>query len=112
MAYKMTPARRAALRKAQAASARKRRGRGKGKLAAANRRARRNARIAIAAGGLAGAAMAAGAYSNRKKIKRGASNAMVAGVMYHKTRKEGNSRRRSAAVARIGVKHYNYKMGR
>ena len=37
MAYRMTPARRAALKRAQAASARKRRGRGKGKLAAANR---------------------------------------------------------------------------
>lgn len=35
--HSMTPARRAALRKAQAASARKRRGKGKGKLAAANR---------------------------------------------------------------------------
>jgi hypothetical protein len=38
MAYSMTPARRAALKKAQAASARKRRGKGKGKLAAANRK--------------------------------------------------------------------------
>ena len=36
-AYQMTPARRAALKRAQAASARKRRGTGKGKLAAANR---------------------------------------------------------------------------
>lgn len=35
--HSMTPARRAALRKAQEASARKRRGKGKGKLAAANR---------------------------------------------------------------------------
>lgn len=36
--HRMTPARRAALKKAQAASARKRRGTGKGKLAAANRK--------------------------------------------------------------------------
>lgn len=36
-AYKMTPKRRAALKKAQAASARKRRGKGSGKLAKANR---------------------------------------------------------------------------
>lgn len=49
-AYRMTPARQRALRKAQAASARKRRGRGKGKLAKANRRATRNKRIAIGAG--------------------------------------------------------------
>jgi hypothetical protein len=60
MAYKMTAARKAALRKAQAASARKRRGKGKGKLAASNRRARRNRNIAMAAGGLAGAAALAG----------------------------------------------------
>lgn len=60
MAYKMTAARRRALRKAQAASARKRRGKGKGKLAAANRRAVRNKRIAMATGGLAGAAALAG----------------------------------------------------
>ena len=60
MAYRMTPARKAALRKAQAASARKRRGKGKGKLGAANRRARRNRNIALATGGLAGAAALAG----------------------------------------------------
>jgi len=36
-AHRMTPARRAALKKAQAASAKKRRGTGKGKLAKANR---------------------------------------------------------------------------
>ena len=64
MAYRMTPARRAALRKAQRISARKRRGKGKGKLAAANRRARRNRNIALATGGLAGAAMLAG-YGKR-----------------------------------------------
>ena len=64
MAYQMTPARRRALRKAQAASARKRRGKGKGKLAAANRRATRNKRIAQATGGLAGAAILAG-YASR-----------------------------------------------
>lgn len=69
MAYRMTAARRAALRKAQAASARKRRGRGKGKLAAANRRATRNKRIALAAGGLAGAAALAG-YGSYKKVDK------------------------------------------
>jgi hypothetical protein len=67
MAYRMTAARKAALRKAQAASARKRRGRGRGKLAAANRRATRNKRIAVATGGLALAAMAAGYGSGYMK---------------------------------------------
>lgn len=71
MAYRMTAARRAALRRAQAASARKRRGKGKGKLAAANRRATRNKRIAIvaAAGGLFGASMAMGYAGQNKKLK-------------------------------------------
>lgn len=74
MAYRMTPARKAALRKAQKASARKRRGKGNGKLAAAHRRSRRNAKIAIAANGviLAGSA-AALTYSNRDYIKKQAS---------------------------------------
>ena len=75
--YRMTPKRRAALRKAQKISARKRRGKGKGKLAAANRRATRNKRIALATGGLFGAAMAAGyvkgkrsnSYKNKKGVK-------------------------------------------
>lgn len=54
----MTPARKAALKKAQAASARKRRGKGKGKLAAANRqlsvrRSSRGRRIAGAVGQVA-----------------------------------------------------------
>lgn len=52
--HRMTPARRAALKKAQAASARKRRGKGKGKLAAANRANTRRGtpwgRIALGAG--------------------------------------------------------------
>lgn len=67
MAYRMTSRRRAALRKAQAASARKRRGKGKGKLARANRRATRNKRIAIAAGGLGLAAMAAGYHGGYQR---------------------------------------------
>ena len=60
-----TAKQKAALRKAQRASARKRRGKGKGKLAAANRRATRNRRIAIGAGLAAGAAIGAVAYTNR-----------------------------------------------
>ena len=58
-AYRMTPARRAALKKAQRASARKRRGKGKGKLAAANRkvtRYRRTRNALIAAAAVGGAA--------------------------------------------------------
>lgn len=68
-AHRMTPARRAALKKAQAASARKRRGKGKGKLAKANRRnsgyKRAMAYTAIGVGAL-GAAVAYGAYRNHK----------------------------------------------
>ena len=75
MAYKMTPARKAALRRAQQASARKRRGKGKGKLARANRRARRNANIAKAVTAVAvSGAVGAGVYANRGKIKKAASN--------------------------------------
>ena len=92
MAYRMTPARRAALRKAQAASARKRRGKGKGKLGTANRRARRNRNIALATGGLAGAAALAGygagylnATKNSKNIKRG----VRAHVAIHRVKHKG-----------------------
>jgi hypothetical protein len=73
-AYRMTAARKAALRKAQAASARKRRGKGRGKLAKANRSASRNKRIAIVAatGGLALAATGvAGAYYAKKTASGG-----------------------------------------
>lgn len=69
--HRMTPARRAALKKAQAASARKRRGKGKGKLAAAHRHSRRNGQISTAAGlGFAAVAIGAVAYTNHKNGKR------------------------------------------
>lgn len=72
--YTMTPARRAALKKAQAASARKRRGKGKGKLAAANRAAdSRKRRASIGRKiGITAYYAAAGAlmYRNVKSIKR------------------------------------------
>lgn len=79
MAHSMTPARRAALKKAQAASARKRRGKGKGKLAAANRknmRLKRNIKRAAVTAGAVTAAGAAGTavYMNRGKIKAKAAN--------------------------------------
>lgn len=76
-AHRMTPARKAALKKAQAASARKRRGKGKGKLAAANRKIgsggvrghlRRNA-AGYAAIGVAGAYLAASVHGIRKRNK-------------------------------------------
>lgn len=79
MAYKMTARRRAALRKAQAASARKRRGKGKGKLAKANRRATRNRNIAMATGGLAGAAALAGYSFGKISGEVKAANAMMNG---------------------------------
>lgn len=70
MAYRMTPKRKAALRKAQLASARKRRGKGKGKLASANRknsRMKRRVALVAATGGLLGGAIGvAGAYYARK----------------------------------------------
>jgi len=81
--HTMTPARRAALKKAQAASARKRRGKGKGKLAAANRKAdsrssRKGQIVRYAIAGAGGALAAAAAYrlgqrgnknfKNKKKI--------------------------------------------
>lgn len=73
--YTMTPARRAALRKAQEASARKRRGKGKGKLAAANRkydaRQRRNANIAKSVGLAVQLGVVGGfAYADHKSTKR------------------------------------------
>lgn len=64
-----TAKQKAALRKAQLASARKRRGKGKGKLAKANRTASRARKVAVVAatGGLALAAVGvAGAYYARK----------------------------------------------
>ena len=72
-----TARQRAALRKAQLASARKRRGKGKGKLAAANRnnkRTRRNARIAVGVIGAAYVATAVGVSP------RGRQNARVLGT--------------------------------
>ena len=57
--YRMTPKRRAALKRAQAISARKRRGKGRGKLASANRRITRQKRVAVAIGALAGIGAAA-----------------------------------------------------
>lgn len=94
--YRMTPKRRAALRKAQKISARKRRGKGKGKLAAANRRATRNKRIALATGGLFGAAMAAGyvkgkrsnSYKNKKGVKTGLSMHPRYSGMYKPNRRD------------------------
>ena len=62
--YRMTPKRRAALKRAQAISARKRRGKGRGKLASANRRITRQKRVAVAIGALAG--IGAAAYLGNK----------------------------------------------
>ena len=63
----MTPARRAALKKAQAASARKRRGKGKGKLAAANRKLSAKSRFkrSLVSGAVSASfVLAAHAYGN------------------------------------------------
>ena len=90
----MTSARRAALRKAQKASARKRRGKGKGKLAAANRRARRNRNIAMATGGLALVGTAATTYAARGQIKEAIkNNPQVRKRVAKKMMKEARARR-------------------
>lgn len=64
MAYRMTAARKAALRKAQVASARKRKGRGKGK-STKGRRLRRGAALVGAVGAVAGAGYV---YKNRERL--------------------------------------------
>lgn len=65
MAYRMTPARKAALRKAQQASARKRKGKGNPRLKASHAKSRRNGRR-IAKAGLAVAAVGAVGYATHK----------------------------------------------
>jgi hypothetical protein len=71
--YVMTVRRRAALRKAQLASARKRRGKGKsrGKSTNTSRQVRRSRNVAIvaAAGGLFGASMAMGYGKQNRSLK-------------------------------------------
>ena len=102
MAYRMTPARRAALRRAQAASARRRRGKGRGKLAAANRRATRNKRIAIAAaaGGLFGASMAMGYAGQNRKLK-------VSNAGLNKKLSESRSKYRSLKIQNAILRSQN-----
>lgn len=100
-AHRMTPARRAALKKAQAASARKRRGKGKGKLARANRKGRNYKRAAIAAGLVVAAAGAyiaddyaynkSGKYrSGKKRVKYNSRGyPRVSSLGAHKAKKRG-----------------------
>lgn len=78
--HRMTPARRAALKKAQAASARKRRGKGKGKLAASNRRYDARSR------------------RTKRAVKLGAALAVAGGVGYAGSRAHSIQRRKSAAI--------------
>lgn len=89
---------RAALRKAQLASARKRRGKGKGKLARANRSIRKNRRRAIVAGAAVGlAGYAAG---------RGSKNAIAEGGRYRGRKGTGftvNRKSRSVVVRGGGL---------
>ena len=85
--YRMTPARRAALRKAQAASARKRRGSGRGKARPVSSRRKRLVRAAAV-----GAAVTAGgvvAYHGGKRVKRHRSEQFrkdVRSGVYHRVR--------------------------
>lgn len=72
--YRMTPGRRAALKKAQIASARVRRGKGKGKsrssasVATRKRRLKTAKRVAVAAAAVGAAAGAGYVYKNREKM--------------------------------------------
>lgn len=67
-----TARQRAALRKAQLASARKRRGKGKGKLAKANRSIRRGRRVSYGAAIVGGALVGLGGY--RRGVRHGVKN--------------------------------------
>jgi hypothetical protein len=125
-AHRMTPARRAALKKAQAASARKRRGKGKGKLAAANRKIsgggvkghlRRNAGNYVAGAALVayGAAHVAHAYGKHKKGQAAAKkysanskkfyNDYAAHLKQDKKRRVHYSNTRPVARSRGATKH-------
>ena len=71
--HTMTPARKAALKRAQAASARKRRGKGKGKLAAANRQIgnkRKKSRAQLIGAALVTAGFAYNTYRNAKNWEK------------------------------------------
>lgn len=97
--YRMTPKRRAALRKAQAASARKRRGKGKGKLAAANRsnnRLRTGIRVASTA-----AAIGAVAYGAHRAYGAAKSHRS------HQIRSAARLRLADRAANRARVQHSN-----
>ncbi|AKU45299.1 hypothetical protein MADRUGA_9 [Mycobacterium phage Madruga] len=80
MARVMTARQRAALKKAQAASAKKRRGKGKGKLAAANRKLDSRKR------------------RTRKALKIGVATAAVGGVAYGAYRGNSIRNRKNAAI--------------
>lgn len=115
-AYRMTAARKAALRKAQAVSARKRRGKGKGKLAKANRSASRNKRIAVVAatGGLAlAAAGVAGTYYAKKTAGGGPKSPAMKFDRFSTRRSISRARalRASAAVRASKKAAYEKSMG-
>lgn len=85
-AHRMTPARRAALKKAQAASARKRRGKGRGKLAVANRkysRLKKTVKYTAIAGAVGAAAV--GAHKGTKSYlgKRKSSRRPISKSLVH-----------------------------
>lgn len=97
-AHMMTARRRAALRKAQLASARKRKGRGR------NKKMSRDRKIAIAAGGLALASIAAG-YSNHRRLTK---------QVHHTKAELSRARARAARSGRmvIGLKGNNAQLHR
>lgn len=100
--YRMTPARKAVLRKAQAASARKRRRGG-----AKSSRRRKNIRRAVVAGGVA-VAVGGTIYANKKTIKKKKDN------VRRKTRQklENNRKARTVAVGTLRDKAATRKPNR
>lgn len=103
MAKARTAKQRAALRKAQLASARKRRGKGKGKLAKANRSATRSRRMAaVATGGLAlAAAGIAGAYyAKSRKPKSNYFGKYTGSTVVGQNKSKTGSRRSGASLSR------------
>ena len=91
MAAVRTARQKAALRKAQLASARKRRGKGKSKNR--KRNIRRRVALVAATGGLAGLVGASGVYYARK-LGKGGPKAPKASKVNHSTRSTASTRRR------------------
>lgn len=106
--HNMTPARKAALKRAQQASAAKRRGKGKGKLAAANRKLGKRktgfTKMAVVAG--VSASIAAVAASKYHKAKIAPDHTQASNAIKHRTTPQsGNLKTKS----RYKSPHVNHR---